>query len=152
MQEKEISNIETAIRENGEIMTSSAGTSMYPMLRNRRDMVVIKKLDRKLKKYDVPVYRLKSGKLVMHRIIKVTDNGYVIRGDNRFEKEFNVTDDMIIGMLKGFSRNGKYYDCETNKKYKAYVKWIVVSYPLRHVWNVWIKPVLRKIKHFLLKK
>lgn len=62
---------------------------MYPMIRNKCDMVVIAKVERELKKHYVPVYRLKSGKLVMHRIIKITKNGdYIIRGDNTYKFEY----------------------------------------------------------------
>jgi len=113
----EISNlsIESALETEGEIVTSTMGWSMYPMLRHSRDMVVIETVNRKLKKHDVPVYRLKSGKIVMHRILKITDNGYIIRGDNLLQKELNVTDDMIIGVLKSFYRNGKHYVCAESK-------------------------------------
>ena len=145
-------SIEIALQEKGEIVTSTAGTSMYPMLRNKRDMVVIKKVDRKLKRHDVPVYRLKSGKIVMHRILKVTENGYIIRGDNLYKNEYNVTDDIIIGMLKAFYRNGKFYDCETSKKYKLYVLWVRFSYPARFVLCHLIRPQLGKLKRFIIRK
>ncbi len=152
MLDLENGHIEQAINEKGEIMVSTAGTSMYPMLRNKRDMVVIEKVTRPLKKYDVPLYRLKSGKLVLHRILKVLPKGYVIRGDNLYKKEYNVTDGNIIGVLKAFYREGKFYDCEKSKAYKLYVYWVRISYPIRHLWKVVIKPCLSKIKRFLLKK
>ncbi|MBE6727212.1 MAG: hypothetical protein E7562_01025 [Ruminococcaceae bacterium] len=143
-------SIEQILAEHGEIMTSSAGISMYPMLRNRRDMVVIVKLYRKLKRHDVPLYRLKSGKLVLHRILKVKENGYVIRGDNLYEKEF-VTDDMIVGVLKGFHREGKYYDCETSRAYHTYIIYNRLNYPLRWFWKKRLRPFLSKIKHKIIK-
>lgn len=145
-------SIEAVIAEKGEVITSTVGTSMYPMLRNKRDMVVIKKVDCALKKHDVPVYRLKSGKIVMHRIIKVTENGYVIRGDNLYNNEYDITDDNIIGMLKAFYRDGKYYDVKTNKKYKLYVIWVRISYPVRFVLCHLIRPQLGKLKRFILRK
>lgn len=144
-------SIEKVLEEKGEITLCSAGTSMYPMLRNKRDMVVIEKLDRKLKNNDVPLYRLDSGKLVLHRILRVKKNGYVIRGDNLYKKELNITDKNIIGVLKGFSREGIYYDCATSKKYKAYVIYIRLSYPMRHVLRKCIIPCLSFVKHKILK-
>lgn len=152
MIEFENRNIESVIEEKGEVMTSTAGSSMYPMLRHKRDMVVIEKVNRKLKKYDVPLYRLKSGKLVLHRILKVTDKGYVIRGDNLMNKEYNITDENIIGVLKAFYRGGKYYNCETNKKYKLYIFLNQISFPIRYAWKGLIRPILGKLKRFLLKK
>ncbi len=145
-------SIESVLLEKGEIITSTAGTSMYPMLRNKRDMVVIKKVDGPFKKHDVPVYRLKSGKIVMHRILKVTKDGYIIRGDNLYKNELDITDNNIIGVLKAFYRNGKYYDVETSKKYKLYVLWVRISYPVRFVLCHLIRPQLGKLKRFLLGK
>lgn len=148
-------HIEQVLEEKGEVMTSTAGISMYPMLRHRRDMVVITRIERPLVRNDVPLYRLGSGKLVLHRILKVTKNGYIIRGDNLMHKEYNVTDDNIIGVLKAFYREGKYYDCATHKGYKAYVFFNRVSFPLRflkhHIWDRCLHPFLSKVKHKIIK-
>ncbi len=144
-------NIEAALEESGEYMSSTAGFSMYPMLRHHSDMVVIKRVDRPLKRHDVPLYRLKSGKLVLHRILKVTPNGYIIRGDNLLNKERNVTDDMIIGVLKEFYRNGKHYDCETSRSYRAYIIFNRLSFPLRYLSKRFIRPAMGKIKRIIIK-
>lgn len=143
-------NIEQVLAEKGESISSSSGFSMYPMLRHRRDMIVIETVKRPLKKHDVPLYRLPSGKLVLHRILKVTDKCYIIRGDNLFKKEY-VPEERIIGVLKAFYRDGKLYDCATNRKYHAYIVWIRLSYPLRYAWKKLIRPVLSKIKHTVFK-
>lgn len=145
-------SISKVLKEKGEVIVSTAGISMYPMLRNKRDMVVIQAVDRKLKKNDVPLYVLPSGKLVLHRILKVTDNGYIIRGDNLYVKECNITDDNIIGVLKSFYRDGKFYDCATNKVYHTYIVLNRLSFPFRYLWNIKIRPFLSKIKHFILRK
>ena len=152
MQNIEFENIEQVLQKEGELMTCVSGISMYPMVRTRRDMVIIKKVDRKLQKNDVPVYRLKSGKLVMHRILEVTDNGYIIRGDNLMNKEYNITDENIIGMLKAFYRNGKLIDCETSKGYRVYIFLNRISFPIRYLWKGITRPILAKIKRMLIKK
>ncbi len=120
-------NIEEALDTAGEVAACTWGLSMYPMLRNKKDTVIIEKLHRKLKRYDVPLYRLSSGKLVLHRIIKLTPDGYIIRGDNLYKNEYNVTDDNIIGVLKAFKRGDRLYDCATSKLYKIYIFYIRVS-------------------------
>ena len=144
-------SIEEAIDKNGEIMVCSSGISMYPMVRHRKDMVVIEKLNRPLKKYDVPVYRTKTGKIVMHRILKITPDGYIIRGDNLFQNEYDIKNENIIGVLKAFYRNGKHVDCTTSKMYKFYIFYIRFSYPARYVWKIFIRPFLSKIKHAIFK-
>ena len=148
-------NIEELLAQKGEAITSTAGLSMYPMLRNRRDMVVIKKPCRELSRNDVPLYRMKSGKLVLHRILSVKGDKYIIRGDNLYAKEI-VDKNQIIGVLSSFYRGGKFYDCETNKIYKLYVVLMRLTYPLRFTFAKVIRPVIRpvlsKIKHLIIKK
>lgn len=142
---------EKIIEEKGEIVACTSGVSMYPMLRHRKDMVVIEKVCRPLKRHDVPLYRAKGGKLTLHRILKVTPNGYIVRGDNLFRKETDITDNNIIGVLRAFYRNGKMYDCEKSIKYKMYVVLMRLSYPIRFLWARVIRPILVKIKHFIFK-
>lgn len=144
-------NMEQTLLENGEVMSSTSGLSMYPMLRHRRDMVVVEKVTRPLKKYDVPLYRLSSGKLVLHRILEVRPDVYVIRGDNLMDKEY-IRPDQIIGVLKAFYRGGKFVDCATNKKYHAYIIINRYTFYLRFLWKKGIKPILRVIKHIILGK
>ena len=49
-----IKQIEEVIKEQGMLVCTTAGTSMYPMLRNRRDTIIVKPYEGRLKKYDVP--------------------------------------------------------------------------------------------------
>ena len=151
MQYLGIDEIEKALEQNQEVCSLTVGISMQPMLRQHRDIVVIKRVDGKLKKNDVPLYkRTGRDKLVLHRILKVTSDGYVIRGDNLYTKEYDVKDGDIIGVLKAFYRDGKYYDCEKSRKYKTYVFFMRVSYPLRYIWKFKLRPFLGKIKRFIL--
>ena len=150
--EHELLDADKALEQKEEIAILTRGISMRPMLREHRDVVIIERVNRKLRANDVPLYRVAGIKeFVLHRILKVTKDGYIIRGDNLFRKERNVKDEDIIGVLKAFYRDGKYYDCATSKKYKIYVFYIRVSYPFRHAWRFYIRPFLSKIKHTVFK-
>lgn len=153
--ELNLNRIEEVIAEKGEIMTCSSGLSMYPMLRNRKDMVVIVKPESRPKRHDVVLYRT-GKKVLLHRIIKDLGSEYIIRGDNRFNKEYGITESDIFGILKGFYRNGKYIDCKTNKLYKAYIIYNRLSLPFRFIWRkLWKGFIVRafsKIKRTLFKK
>lgn len=144
------SSMESTLAEQGEVVACSSGVSMFPMLRHRRDMIVVERLTRELKKYDVPVYRLQSGKIVMHRILEVRPDCYVIRGDNLLQKEY-IKPEQIIGVLREFYRNGKHVVCATSKGYKIYVFWTAHTYWLRFAWKKIIRPILSKTKHVLIK-
>ena len=128
-----ISNVEEVLKSTGVAISGFSGTSMMPMLRQGKDKVVISPLDRPLKLHDVPLYKSGDNKYVLHRIIKVKPDGYVIRGDNLYNNECNVTDSDIIGVLKAFYRGDKLVDCR-NKGYRLYIWYIRLSYPLRYLW------------------
>ena len=45
------------LEEKGIYVGTVNGTSMFPMLRNKKDTVIIRPLTGKLKKYDITLYR-----------------------------------------------------------------------------------------------
>lgn len=124
-------NIENVLEEKGVFVSITVGVSMYPMLRNRKDTIVIKPVHGRLKKYDVPLYR-RGSDYVLHRIMKVTSYGYVICGDNCLNKEYQVTDDDIVGVLSGFFRGNKKVDM-SGLTYRIYCRVWVACYPVRCV-------------------
>ena len=150
MQNKDFASLAVALKENGEASSLTRGCSMRPMLREHKDVVTMSQINRKLKKGDVVVYPSKSGEFVLHRIVAIKKGEYIIRGDNNYFTEYGITDKDIVGILKCFFRDGKYIDCETNKKYKWYTFYICNSYFFRYSWKMVIRPFLGKIKRFLL--
>ena len=121
-------HIEDILKKNGFFACTTVGVSMYPMLRNRRDSIIVVPVEGRLKKYDVPLYR-RGNDYVLHRIIHVKDNGYVIRGDNCFGDEF-VLDDQIIGVLDSFYR-GKRLIKTDHLCYIIYYRFWCLIYPIR---------------------
>lgn len=146
-----ISNVEEVLKSTGVAISGFSGTSMMPMLRQGKDKVVISTLDRPLKIYDVPLYKSGDNKYILHRIIKVKPDGYVIRGDNLYNNEYNVTEKDIIGVLTGFYRGEKYID-PNSKGYKFYVLYVRFSYPLRWLLFKFLKPKLWALKQKVLSK
>ena len=101
--ESNLKNAAEALSESEEISVLTAGISMRPMLREHKDIAVIRRKSGRLKRNDVPLYsRPGSEKFILHRILKVTPNGYVIRGDNLFKKEYDIKDENIVGVLRAF--------------------------------------------------
>ena len=140
-----------ALETKGEFVTLIKGISMWPLLRQNKDIVVITKPIGELKEGDVPLYkRCNYDFLVLHRILKVRDNDYVIRGDNTYSLEY-VPKDYVVGVLKGFYRNGKYYDCNECRGYKVYIFFNRITYFPRKLWKRSIRPILSKIKHSVFK-
>lgn len=126
-------SIKDILDKTGTYTGLTMGTSMWPLLHQQRDNIIVVKNTERLKKYDIALYVTDSGKYVMHRVVEVHDDHYIIVGDNLLVKEY-VTDDMICGKLAGFFKNGKrYIDCENSRGYKLYSKIWVALRPVRPV-------------------
>lgn len=124
-------SIEELLERDGEIMRLPVGTSMYPMLVNRQDQMIIKKVDRPLRVNDVVLFKRNNGQYVLHRLVRIRKGEYVFRGDNQVFDEYGITDRHILGILKGYYKNDEYIDCETDKRYKRYVRKTRVTYAVR---------------------
>lgn len=114
------STFEEEISRTGKLIYTNVGNSMMPLIREKRDLLIISKVSGRLKKYDVPLYKRDSGQYVLHRILKVRKDDYIICGDNRWKKEYGITDRHIIGVLTGVVRNGKTISVN-NRMYRLYV-------------------------------
>ena len=123
-------SFEEILEKEGRLVYSSVGDSMLPLIRQGRDLLVIERPDGRLKKYDVPLYRRDSGQYVLHRVLKVRENDYVICGDNRWAKEYGVTDRQILGVLTAVIRDGKELPV-TDRRYRLYVRLWCGLFPLR---------------------
>ena len=98
---------EDVISEKGQLIYTNVGDSMYPLIQPR-DLLVIKKLSRPIRRFDVPLYKRDSGQYVLHRVMKIKKGGsYVMCGDNRSQLEYGITDRHIIGILTDIIRNGQ---------------------------------------------
>lgn len=149
-----LKNVAEELAQNPTAMCYTSGRSMYPMLRDHKDITVIGRLTRELKVNDVPLYRKRGFRqLVLHRIIRIRrDGSLVIRGDNTYKNELDISREDIIGVLVGFYRGGKYIDCERSRAYIIYVCLMRAFYPARWMWHRAMRPTLSKIKRFVLNK
>ena len=142
-----IQSVEEVLASRGYCVISPIGNSMRPLLRPRRDSVEIRPAQGRLKRLDVALYR-QGDKLILHRVVKVSESGYVIRGDNCDYKE-NVTDGQIVGVITAFYRGNKRHTVD-EKGYRLYSRVWVALYPARWV-ALKVLHFLVEIKHKLFK-
>ena len=119
MEQLEKQTIEQVLITHGKYIGPTVGVSMLPMLKNRRDTIVVLPKTERLKPLDVALYK-RGDAYVLHRVLQVVDGGYIIRGDNCYTDE-NVPEDTVIGVLSEFFRKGQHYTC-TDEKYLRYVR------------------------------
>ena len=139
-----IDTFENILDTQGVLIYENKGKSMMPLIKEGRDkMVIVKKSQGRLRQYDVPLYKRKNGKYVLHRIMEVRKNDYVICGDNCWRCEYGITDEQIIGVLSSVIRKGKTISI-TDKYYQHYVSIWCKPFLLRRC-VFWLRDLLERI-------
>lgn len=146
-------DIEDIIRETLDsgksFKISPNGGSMLPLIRQGIDNVYIKKPTEPLKKYDIIFFKRKNGSFILHRIIKVKKNGYVLCGDNQWLAEHGIKMNDVIGIVTEIERGGIRFSCD-NPEYMSYVKKRVNTRVIRNIKPIFIYN-LKRVYHKICK-
>ena len=134
------SNYQTELNNNGVISVIPSGCSMWPFLKNKGQSVIISKIDKPPKKFDVCLFVRKDGTLVLHRVVGKLEDLYLLQGDSQNYVE-KVELSNIIGIMEGFYKGKKYIPATDQKYLKKVEKWCKRT-----------KSVQGKIKRFYLKQ
>lgn len=113
----------------GKANLTVTGSSMLPMLHDRKDSVTLVPADGKQQKGDVILYRRENGRYILHRIIDADQDGYICCGDNQAVKE-PVSRERVIAVVDGFTRKGRVYTTAA-AGYRLYTALWVGLFPLR---------------------
>ena len=141
--------IEELLARDGKLIYKTRGVSMEPMLRQNRDLVVLETPKARLKPYDVALYK-RGTSLVLHRVLQVEEDHYLIRGDNTYVME-KVPDEAVLGVLTSFQRKGKQISV-MDGRYQRYVKLWCAIYPLRRFLVMTVRRMKRIAKWILRRK
>ena len=107
------------------------GFSMRPFLEDGRDKVILSP-PREPKIGDVVLAEISEKRYALHRVIKVENGIYTMRGDgNPLRMTEQFTQDKIIGLADGFIRKGKFVSTDS-RQWRCYSA----------VWNI-LKPLRR---------
>ena len=109
MAETNFSDYEKELEKKGVIAFVPSGNSMWPTLKHRGQSVIVKLKTERLRPMDVALYRRANGRNVLHRVMEVTDKGYIMCGDSQFVKE-RVAEDRVYGVMIGFYRGKRYIE------------------------------------------
>ena len=138
-------SIEDELEKHGTYATNTLGTSMKPLFKTHRDAVFLAVPDRKIKKCDVLLYRDPDNRYILHRVIAIKDETFVIRGDNTYQKEY-VPKESVIAIMVSFTRKGKHHKAD-EFGYKFYSRLWNFIYPLRwflHKFRSVIRKIIKK--------
>lgn len=143
-------SFEAELAGHGRIVYPNTGRSMMPLLREHRDLMVIEKRpEGRLKKYDAVLYK-RGRSYILHRILRVTEDGYVICGDNLRRLKRDITDADILGVLTAVVRGGREIRV-TDAAYRLYVHLWCDLFPIR-AGVIFLREQVLRIKGFLYRR
>ena len=108
------------------------GFSMVPLLHDGGDRVRLVKPRGKLAVGDVALCVTDTGRYVLHRVIDLKDDGYVLKGDNCISTEYCKCDSDVIGVACAFIRSGRLIET-SSFSYKLYCRF---RKPLLALWRL----------------
>lgn len=101
-------DVEALLRRGTSVQFPPTGWSMYPLIVNGRDQVIVEPVDpARVRRGDVVLYRRPGGILVLHRVWKRTDEGFCMVGDNQSEIEGPLPPEVVCGVMTAVIRNGR---------------------------------------------
>lgn len=132
--------IKEAVNNGKGFVLTVTGQSMRPTLKNLTDKVELVKLPQKVKKGDLLFFERANGNCILHRVIKVKNNHFIVSGDSQSFSEV-VSKDKAIAVVKRVFRNDRWIDCDSFF-YKTTDLLIRITKPLR----AFVRSIRRKFK------
>ena len=115
-----LTKFEDVLNNEGELIFTNVGYSMYPLIKQREDVLRIVKSDN-YKKGDIVLYKSEIDHYVRHRILKIKKDKIILAGDYNYFKDKPISKDMILGVLKSITKkDGKIIDLSKDKKARRF--------------------------------
>ena len=136
---------EDVLNKDNELFFTNVGYSMYPLIREREDILHIVKSD-EFKKGDILLYKSNVDHYVLHRLLKIKKDKYILAGDYNYFKDQPITKEQILGKLITIKKkDGKIIDLSKDKKARKW--WCTNFFHIKAFFQMVGKALhLRKIK------
>ena len=111
---------EEVLEKEGELFFTNVGYSMYPLIREREDILHIVKKDT-YKRGDIILYKSDVDHYVLHRILRIKKDQIICAGDYNYFKDKPITDKQVLGLLLSIKKkDGKTIDLSKDKKARKF--------------------------------
>lgn len=111
---------EEVLEKDGELFFTNVGYSMYPLIKQREDVLHIVKTN-DYKRGDIVLYKSNDERYVLHRILKIKNNNIICAGDYNYFKDKPITNNQVLGKLISIKKkDGKEIDLAKNKKARKF--------------------------------
>lgn len=119
------------IEEGHSVTLPLRGYSMRPFLEDGRDKALLAKPENQLKEGDVVLAEVAPLHFVLHRIIRISGEDIVLRGDGNIADE-HCQSENIKAIATAFYRKGRpAADSVDGRKWRIYSWWWMRLYPVR---------------------
>ena len=113
-------SFEEVLEKDGELIFTNVGYSMYPLIKQREDILRIVKTDT-FKKGDIILYKSNVDHYVLHRILKIKKDKIITAGDHNPRKDKPITREQVLGKLVSIKKkDGKEIDLAKDKKARKF--------------------------------
>ena len=118
--------IQEVLNSGGEFRLYPRGTSMLPLIREKKDSVLLKKRsdteNEPIKQYEIAFYRRTNGDFVLHRVMKIESDGTYTRcGDHQLFLEKGIAQEQIVGYVSQIYKKEKPLPL-TSVRYRIYLR------------------------------
>ena len=111
---------EEVLEKEGELFFTNVGYSMYPLIREREDILHIVKKDT-YKRGDIILYKSDVDHYVLHRILRIKKDRIICAGDYNYFKDKPIADKQVLGLLLSIKKkDGKTIDLSKDKKARKF--------------------------------
>ena len=133
------------LHEGLSVTFTVTGNSMWPLLRHKRDQVVLTKVDEtQLKKGDIVLYSPYEGQFILHRITAIKSGKFRVTGDGNCFHDGYFPCKCVIGVVTSLKRGEKILDCKKTLLKLWSFLWIEL-YPVRR-WLLWGLRKMEKLR------
>jgi hypothetical protein len=129
------------LNEKGFVVSKIRGVSMWPFFNQKNTQVYIKSA-LNYNKNDCILFLRGDGSLIMHRILYLKKDFFLVCGDNQSQLE-KVYCSQIKGKMTEYYING-HTRRPIGIKYHVYVRWIRITRPIRIIRDL-LKRIIKKI-------
>ena len=112
---------EDVLNKDGELYFTNVGYSMYPLIKEREDILHIVQ-SHTYKKGDIILFKSKEDHYVLHRILKIKKDQIITAGDYNYFKDQPIIKEQILGLLISIKKkDGKVIDLSKDKKVRKFL-------------------------------
>ena len=120
---------EDVLNKDGELYFTNVGYSMYPLIKEREDILHIVQ-SHTYKKGDIILFKSKEDHYVLHRILRIKKDKIITAGDYNYFKDQPIIKEQILGLLISIKKkDGKVIDLSKDKKARKF--WYTNFFPIK---------------------